>query len=287
MNVKLPFILCFFYSAAAIAQSNYTTTGIFSFLQPLPVPSEYEAGPGQLTKDGAHFILGLTSGDFENQEEMNSNIYSYNLKATGSTPSITSYNLPNAEDSVRYFQCSASNGERAIVFVVNAYGGWSDNQLGTAEKISEGKFGNVRPLTEANDDELSDAYPWLSGDGLKLYFSRNFILYYAERNSLSDKFSTPVPVKYLGDVNLEIVSCWLTPNEKIMYFISNNNIYKCTRKNLTSAFSFPELYTTEFKDFYFIAGLSFMPDKKTMFIYYSDESTQQILKYKLKKGKAW
>ena len=64
-------------------------------------------------------------------------------------------------------------------------------------------------------------------------------------------------------------------------------IYKSTRKSKTDPFSLPTLFTKEFKDFYFIAGLSFLGDKKTMYIYYSDEETQEILIYKLKDGKAW
>lgn len=287
MNVKLPLIPCFFYSIGALAQSNYTSNGLFSFEQALPIPSQYEAGPGQLTKDGHQFILGLTTGDVEGQAELNSNIYLYDLRQTNPGSAITSLELPNAEDSVRYFQCSASEDEKSIVFVVNSYGGWADNQLGTAEKLSSGKYGNFRNLDEINDNDLSDAYPWLSGDGLRLYFCRNFILYSAERKTIDSKFSTAVPVNFIGDVNLEIVSCWLSDNEKTILFISNNNIYKSTRDNPASEFSFPQVYTFEFKDFYFIAGLCFTPDKKTMYLYYSDESTQQILVYNLKKGKAW
>ena len=142
-------------------------------------------------------------------------------------------------------------------------------------------------LDEINDPALSDAYPWVSGDGNRLFYSRDFKLFFTERSGPEAKFNTPVLVDFEGDVELEVVSCWLTPDEKNLFIIANNQIYKSTRKSKTDPFSLPTLFTKEFKDFYFIAGLSFLGDKKTMYIYYSDEETQEILIYKLKDGKAW
>jgi hypothetical protein len=110
---------------------------------------------------------------------------------------------------------------------------------------------------------------------------------HATRSSIDQTFSAPVEVQYNGIVNLEIVSSWLSPDEKTMFLIANNIIYKCTRKSVNDAFSFPEVFTSEFKNFYFIAGLSFKPDKKTMVLYQSGEIDQSILIYQLKTGKAW
>ncbi len=287
MRTKLPLIFCFFCTSLLSAQGTYKTKGIFNFLGELSIPEKYECGPGQLTKDGTHFILGLTEGNFEDYYDLLSNIYAITLSDGNKTPAITSYNLPNALDSVRYFQCAASAHEQTLVYVVNAMGGWNENQLGIAEKNPDGSYGSIRMLDEANDSELSDAYPWISEDGLRLIFCRNFKLFGTSRNTVSEKFKTPEEIHYNGDVNLEIVSCWLTPNEKTMFIVSNNLIYTCTRKSKTSTFSFPQVFTNEFKDFYFIAGLSFMPDKKTMYVYYSDLDAQKIIKYQLKKGKAW
>lgn len=287
MNVKLPLILCFFYCSALSAQSKYTTTGRFAFSGTLSIPDKYECGPGQLTKDGSHFILGLTEGDFENVFDLLSNIYLYNLNAAPGTEVIKSFGLPAAVDSIRYFQCSGSENEETLVYVVNEMGGWNDNDLGLAKKQPDGTYTKTRMLDEINDPGLSDAYPWVSGDGKRLFYCRDFKLNFTELNGIDNKFNTPVLVDFEGDVQLEIVSCWLTPDEKNMFIIANNQIYKASRKSRSDPFSLPELFTSEFKEFYFIAGLSFTSDKKTMYIYYSDEETQQILIYKLKEGKAW
>ncbi|MBK7568982.1 MAG: hypothetical protein IPI31_14265 [Bacteroidetes bacterium] len=287
MNVKLPLFLCFFYCSMLSAQSKYSTTGLFAYSGALSIPQKYECGPGQLTKDGSHFILGLTEGDFENVFDLLSNIYLYDLNASSGTDAIKSFGLPAALDSIRYFQCSGSENEQTLVYVVNEMGGWNDNDLGLAEKKADGTYTKTRMLDEINDPALSDAYPWVSGDGNRLFYSRDFKLFFTERSGPEAKFNTPVLVDFEGDVELEVVSCWLTPDEKNLFIIANNQIYKANRKSKTDPFSLPTLFTKEFKDFYFIAGLSFLGDKKTMYIYYSDEETQEILIYKLKDGKAW
>ncbi len=287
MNVKLPLILCFFYCSTLSAQSKYTTIGLFNFAGALPIPDKYECGPGQLTKDGGHFILGLTEGDFENGFDLLSNIYLYNLKLPSETPDIKNFGLPAAVDSIRYFQCSGSQKEQTLIYVVNEMGSWNDNDLGLAEKKSDGSYTKTRMLNEINDPALSDAYPWISADGKRLFYCRDFKLFYTERIDNNTIFNNPVPLDFEGEVLLEIVSCWLTPDEKNLFIIANNQIYKSSRRSRSDPFSFPELFTNEFKDFFFIAGMSFMSDKKTMYLYYSDEDTQQILTYKLKNGKAW
>ena len=137
------------------AQSKYTTTGLFAYSGALSIPQKYECGPGQLTKDGSHFILGLTEGDFENVFDLLSNIYLYDLNTSSGTDAIKSFGLPAAFDSIRYFQCSGSENEQTLVYVVNEMGGWNDNDLGLAEKKADGTYTKTRMLDEINDPVLS------------------------------------------------------------------------------------------------------------------------------------
>ena len=57
------------------------------------------------------------------------------------------------------------------------------------------EFDTIRYLTEINADNQADAYPWLSDDGLRIYFVQRpdslpvSLMYYAERNSVQDEFS--------------------------------------------------------------------------------------------------
>lgn len=287
MNVKLPLFLCFLYSATAFSQSPTTVNGLFVYQDSLKIPLTYEIGPGQLTKNGSHFILGLMDGELDEYVNLVSDIYSIDLSATNPASAIKGFQLPNAPDSVRYFQCSASANEEVLVYVSNLYAGWNDNELAISYKQPDGTYGKHRMLKELNDSLESDAYPWISADGLRIYYNRNFKMLYAERKSWDEPFSKPVPVTFQGQVNLEIVSAWFTDDELNMFIVANNVIYRASRKSINEPFSFPEVFTNEFKDVYFIAGLSFMPDKKTLFLYYSTEDKQSILKYQLKKGKAW
>ena len=65
-------------------------------------------------------------------------------------------------------------------------------------------YRNVRPLTELNDPKEADAYPCISADGLRLYFTKcvdeNNELMFAQRVNTSANFST-VTNSYLLNLN--------------------------------------------------------------------------------------
>lgn len=285
--VKVSLIICFLYVCKASGQSPYETQGKFAFQDTLTIPSEYEIGPGQLNKNGSAYLIGLTSGNLEDQVDLHGDLYRISLGDHVQTSAPTALQLRNPIDSLRIFQVSASDNEEQLVFVVNAYSSWNDNELALAVKQDGNRYGNIQPLTSLNDPVQSDAYPWLSGDGLRLYFTRNFTLMYSSRPSTTSTFEPPVEVAFTGSVQLEIVGVWLSPNEKTLFLVGDNRIYKATRKSRTQPFSLPVLFTDEFKDEYFVSGLSFSTDKKNMYIYHTDGETHRILHYRLKKGKAW
>ena len=286
-SVKVSLFICFLYVFDSNGQSPYETQGKFAFRDTLTIPAQYEIGPGQLNKNGTAYLVGLISGNLEDQVDLKSDLYHIYLNRHTQTSPPEELHLPNPPDSLRIFQATASDNEEQLVFVVNAYSGWNDNELAIAVKDGNNHYSKIQPLSGLNDPIQSDAYPWLSGDGLRLYFTRNYTLMYSERTSTENLFESPVPVVFTGSVQLEIVSVWLSPNEKTLFLIGDNRIYKATRSSRSKPFSLPELFTDEFKDFYFVSGLSFCPDKKNMYIYHTDGETHRILHYILKKGKAW
>lgn len=212
--VKLPLIILFLYAGGLVAQSTFSTKGIFTFVNQLNIPASFEVGPGQISKDGNTFMLGLIDGDLENMVDLHSDLYFYNLKVANAALPLQACNLSNPVDSMRLFQASASDNADYMVFVVNAYAGWNDNELGIVSKQSDGTYSKITLLNELNDTMVSDAYPWLSADAKRIYYSRDFRLMYAERSSTDSSFSAPVPVDFVGDVQLEIVSVWLSADEK-------------------------------------------------------------------------
>ena len=288
MNTKITLIPLFIASITVHAQTDndlYATNGIFRFVEALPLPDSADIQPGQLSKDGKNYYLGLSQEvDAEmvtpdGSEKINyvTDLYHYNLK----TKTLTPLHMTGMQDTMEFFQCSMTADEKTIVFALNPYGGWTYNDLGIADKNADGTWKPYRILKETNKDSVSDAYPWLSPDGLHLYFIQDNKIYFTERKSRKDAFNAPKTISFNGDVRLEVISCWLSDDEKTIFILSNNKIYKAIRKKITDPFLLPSLYTDEFSKLEFISGLSFTPDMKDLYVYATGDEVN-ILHYTLK-----
>jgi hypothetical protein len=101
-------------------------------------------------------------------------------------------------------------------------------------------FENVRSLNEINDDHLADAYPWISSDGLRIYYTKEFSdrneLVATERKDYDSDFSVPFIVP-TGDVRP--TSCWLSENELSVYISDINDLYYLKRTGTSSDFELP------------------------------------------------
>jgi hypothetical protein len=99
-------------------------------------------------------------------------------------------------------------------------------------------YDSVRALTEINDPTEGDAYPWISPDGLRLYYthgtSSGTQFWFTQRADTNSYFVTPVVVPIaLGNLPL---SCWLSTDELDMYITKNwNDSLFCTHRNTTSS----------------------------------------------------
>lgn len=106
------------------------------------------------------------------------------------------------------------------------------SKLNTYNKVSreereifplEIEFENFRSLTEINTYDSGEGYPWISNDGLRLYFTKldengDPKIYYSERIDLESDFSNIHSL----NINMEDVdnfSCWLSDDELDIYFI--------------------------------------------------------------------
>lgn len=274
MRTKL-MVICVFISSCIIAQTeDFITYGKFIFADTLSVPKNYSVNPGQLSKDGNQYYLGLY---YDGEEDTSfSNIYSIDIHSQTTTP----LQITPPEGYTEFFQCSVSDDEKTIVLVANNFKGWAGNDLALAEKDASGKY-NARILDELNTEDTVDAYPWLSGDGLRIYFVKNEVIYFSERKNRSEKFNSPAPLVFTNAVQTPIRSLWLNTSEKKLFYISNNIIYVAERKKISKPFKLPEVFTKEFINLEFIASLSFTPNMNHLYLYYSGENTK-ILHYKMK-----
>lgn len=277
-------VLCFclLLSKMAVSQDeSFLTNGKFRFTDTLSVAVNYSVNPGQISKDGKAYYLGLYyDGD---DDTTFSAIYRLSLSPASDNPLSripAAVKLTPPAGYLEVFQCSATADEKTLVFVVNNFNGWAGNDLAIAEKNENGIYVS-RMLDELSAIDTADAYPWISPDGLSIYFVRDEKMYYAKRNNRSDKFNKPLPVPFAGDVQTPVVSVWLSNNEKKIFYISANTIYVAERKKSDQPFKLPVVFTNEFKEFEFIASQSFSPDMKDLYLYYSGETTK-ILHYKLK-----
>ncbi|MBK8599794.1 MAG: hypothetical protein IPN80_03900 [Flavobacterium sp.] len=106
-------------------------------------------------------------------------------------------------------------------------------------------YADTRALSEINIVGEADAYPWISGDGLRLYYtngsdSSNSLLYYSERANVDSPFQTPtlVPINVVTPKSI-----WLSENELEAYvttFVSGGILVYYQRNSIVEPFGAPE-----------------------------------------------
>ena len=155
----------------------------------------------------------------------------------------------------------------------------------------------VRPITEINNPNLSEGYPYLSSDGLRLYYLQGSggpstsALYVANRTAMGaySTFGSPVAV---GGIPSGITSYWNSSGELEIFYILNQKVYTASRTTNGSAIPFGTgsqitLDTTGLTNFSsgYIAAPSVSPatspaTQRYMYLYYvSSTGTRSILQF--------
>lgn len=106
------------------------------------------------------------------------------------------------------------------------------------------KYDSVRALTEINDSAHADAYPWISPNGLRMYFIRgvggtgigNTQLMFTDRANTNTYFNSPVVVP-IGISNPK--SCWFSNDELEVYLCQDSSLYYVNRLTTSSPFNSP------------------------------------------------
>lgn len=128
---------------------------------------------------------------------------------------------------------------------------------------------SIRDLSEINKPDTADAFPYISSDGLRIYFTQgaaSINLYFASRDDMNSPFK-----------NIQILSsnfptgsksCWLTNDELEVFFINHQKLYYSSRISITSSFSLPakvNLVHDNNPNAYL--GPSLTPDKSELYLY--------------------
>jgi hypothetical protein len=265
--------------------NNNTKTAFFSdttfvLRDTLEIPPRFIPGPGQLSKNGLKYYLSLDDSTGNHRlYVMSRNNFTENFDSLSLTK------LPGNIGNIDTFsntQPTVTADEKIMVFVKSWNDSWYNNDLWIAERDSSGApFDSVRPLSEINSTGTADAYPWISPNGLHLYFTggdpsvENY-LYMASRNSRNSLFGAPLKINFPGTSNF---SCFLTNDELEIYFKSDMTIYYAKRDSIGDAFSAPEAMP-EFGVMGFVAGPSLTPDSSEFYLYNVPDTTGSwILKF--------
>lgn len=272
MLSKLATILfCLPIGLLTIAQESFKTSGKFEFVEHIYLDDTVQITPGQLNKAGNTFYFGL---QIESDTGFHRDIYK--LQPDGETMAIgLAANISYRE----LIQPTVTSDENIVIVTVNNFKGWEGNDLVECTLTNAGTLENIRVMTELNTPDLSEAYPWISADGLRIYFTRNDKIFTSKRNNRNESFQEPLELEFEGLSNLQVLSCWLTRDEKKLFIVSDNIIYISERTSVKKKFSLPQIYTNEYKDFSFISGISFTPDLKELYLYHSDD-VASILHYR-------
>jgi hypothetical protein len=69
-----------------------------------------------------------------------------------------------------------------MVSVGSIENSWKNNDLFVFERdFDKMPFWNIRTIGEVNEYDEAEVYPWLSGDGLRLYYCFDYKIYLAKK----------------------------------------------------------------------------------------------------------
>ena len=102
----------------------------------------------------------------------------------------------------------------------------------------------IREITEINSDTLGGGYPYISNDGLRLYYTKNDSvkkvvnnLYLVTRNDINSPFGNKHLISPF--ITSGSMGCWLTGNELEIFYKKNDSIFYSSRNSMIEPFYKP------------------------------------------------
>ena len=132
----------------------------------------------------------------------------------------------------------------------------------------------IRYQHQINEPGVAEAYPWISADALRMYFTKNNEIYYSERNGRYEDFGQPRKVDM--DKNNNFNNAWLTNDELTMYCTNSSSILIFDRTDPFSRFVYRNSFNVKEYIDGFISAACFTPDMQTMMVYNSNKIQQLV-----------
>jgi hypothetical protein len=141
-------------------------------------------------------------------------------------------------------------------------------------------FDSIRALSELNLPLNAEAYPWISDDGLRLYYTMETdsvdMIVLSKREHIDSSFKTPQILSINSSLS-DNLSQWLTRDELNIYFFikeSDNylksTLYHSERKSREDEFGKPSKVVLQGNISGFLWGPSFTMDMKKLYLYNSN-----------------
>jgi hypothetical protein len=129
--------------------------------------------------------------------------------------------------------------------------------------------GSVRSLSELNKSDNAEAYPFISENGLNIYFTSGSPdasnIFVASRHDTSSPFSTPVLLSNHFPPGSH--SGWLSKDELDIYFVNKNAVYTSRRNSIYEKFLQPVIVHLSGRVYDFVSSVSLTQDKEELLIY--------------------
>jgi hypothetical protein len=158
------------------------------------------------------------------------------------------------------------------------------NQFTFAQQLIDNRNESIRPLLELNTPDAGESYPFISEDGLRIYYNSGSIatgnIFFSSRPNLASPFSKAqlLSNKFPSGSH----SAYLSKDELAIYFVVNNTIYTSKRDSKHTLFTTISKINLSGDFFGFISGVSVTPDTKELLVYNTNSSTnrKRILTFK-------
>ncbi|TVR78931.1 MAG: hypothetical protein EA412_07515 [Chitinophagaceae bacterium] len=240
----------------------------YKFIEKVDFKDNWKPLTGQLSRDGLHmYICALDNQGSHRLVQM---------KRSSNFGRFSGMKLINGQINERFnpLMATVNYDNNQIVFVHSATNREADNRLYLASRTNPlQSFNDIRPLNELHSSGYAFKYPWISADGLRLYYtiqSGSFLeLRYAERNSTRDNFLERGPVVDGFDKISNNLSAQLSGDEKEIFVLSGQNLYYSVREDMEKPFPTP-LKIDEFEVEGYVNSITFTNDFDQMIAFYAN-----------------
>ncbi|MBN8705880.1 MAG: T9SS type A sorting domain-containing protein [Bacteroidetes bacterium] len=277
MKILFLFIIMLVASLSTIAQVHFdvngnllqkngvlpkvpATTGASDFylVDTVRFPLDFRPNTGQFSKDGLEYYL---SARFNSSS---SRLYMLKRVALGQQFGPPKLLIGSINDTTfGNIQPSLTSDKKTMVFVRSTDDQWTGNDLYIATRSDSSlSFETIRPLTELNTPFSAEAYPWISPDGLRLYFTKGIgfkdDLFVSKRQSTSGTFDSPTMLDIPLNTNRKFAG-WLGNDEQELYFTTGSRgdsiMYAIRTNQSDTSFSTPT-FLPSLSQFGFVSGVS-------------------------------